>query len=69
MVPNNKIPNSLFFTYFNQTFNPDEINGDKMNKVEGTQLRTDLKNIENIKSFAGSGSNYLSNEIFYRVAK
>jgi pyrrolidone-carboxylate peptidase len=68
IVPNKNNPSDTFWTYFNQTF---EAFGDKYNKenVEGVMLNKKLSDIQTLTSILGSGSNYLSNEIFYRVAK
>ncbi|EKT3967463.1 hypothetical protein NTJ12_002554, partial [Flavobacterium psychrophilum] len=68
IVPNKNNPTDIFWTYFNQTYNPDN-GGDKDDVTEGIILRKKLSDIQNVKSYHGSGSNYLSNEIFYRVAK
>lgn len=73
-MPYNKIvpaKNNLsytFWTCFNQTF---EANGYKYenDEKEGTDLIYNLNEIQSLKSFIGSGGDYLSNEIFYRVSK
>ena len=68
IVPNKNNPNDTFWVYLNQTF---IANGAKYSKdeIEGTLLNGKLSKIQSLKSIKGSGSNYLSNEIFYRVAK
>ncbi|MBS7230532.1 hypothetical protein KHA90_05810 [Flavobacterium psychroterrae] len=69
MVPYQNNLSDTFWTYFNQTFNQDETHGDNLKNKEGIVIRSSLKDIQNVTSKSGSGSNYLSNEIFYRVAK
>ncbi|EKT3967523.1 hypothetical protein NTJ12_002619, partial [Flavobacterium psychrophilum] len=68
IVPNKNNPTDTFWTYFNQTF---DAVGDSYDKedVEGILLNKKISDIQSLKSISGSGSNYLSNEIFYRVAK
>ncbi len=68
MVPNKNNPTDTFWTYFNQTFDAVGDMYDNAN-VEGTVLNKKISDIQSLKSKSGSGSNYLSNEIFYRVAK
>ena len=41
----------------------------KDKNVEGIAKLRNYKDIENLKSISGSGGDYLSNEIFYRVAR
>ncbi|MBF7092544.1 hypothetical protein IUY40_13485 [Flavobacterium sp. ALJ2] len=68
MVPIQNNPSDTFWTYFNQTF---EANGKKYenDKIEGNELVYNLSDRQSLKSVSGSGGDYLSNEIFYRVAK
>lgn len=47
----------------------DNLNGDREDAIEGIVLRSKLLDLQKIKSLKGSGGDYLSNEIFYRVAK
>lgn len=68
IVPAKNKDSDTFWIYFNQTYNPDN-GGDKNKDIEGTIKRTKYEVIQDLKSYDGSGSNYLSNEIFYRVAK
>lgn len=68
MVPikNNQL--DAFWTYFNQTFESNSKSYDT-DDTEGILLINNLTQIQSLKSISGSGSNYLSNEIFYRVSK
>lgn len=68
IVPDKNDSKELFFIYLNQTYNPDN-GGDRYKNIEGAILRAKLENIQKLKSVEGSGGDYLSNEIFYRVAK
>jgi|GEM_PF-3059056 len=82
IVPTKNNPADTFWTYFNQTFVAEEKNNTN-NKKEGVELIeyqddfydkskciiTGIEEIQNYKSISGSGGDYLSNEIFYRVSK
>jgi pyrrolidone-carboxylate peptidase len=82
MVPLKNNPSDAFWTYFNQTFAAKE-KQNKDNNTEGIEVienqydKADISKCiidgrEELKSYTsidGSGGNYLSNEIFYRVAK
>lgn len=68
MVPDSNSSSDIFEIYFNQTFIAEGENYNNIN-VSGTILVGNLSEIQPLKSIEGSGSNYLSNEIFYRVAK
>ncbi|PKB41913.1 hypothetical protein AX016_0067 [Cellulophaga sp. RHA19] len=82
IVPNVNKRSDTFWVYFNQTF---EAAGKvyRNANIEGTRLIedisdgapennciiNDLKELQSLQSIKGSGSNYLSNEIYYRVSK
>jgi len=68
MVPNKNDPKDTFEIYFNQTYGAKSSSDTKKNE-QGIKLREKLEYIEKQKSLEGSGGAYLSNEIFYRVAK
>ncbi|OEJ98661.1 hypothetical protein A8C32_05530 [Flavivirga aquatica] len=82
IVPDVNNPSDAFWIYFNQTF--EAVGKDyPEDHIQGTQLIEDisdgtsennciinnLKELQSLQSIKGSGSNYLSNEIYYRVAK
>ena len=68
IVPTKNKEEELFRVYFNQTFET-EVLKYKDKNVEGIAKLRNYKDIENLKSISGSGGDYLSNEIFYRVAR
>lgn len=68
IVPNVNIPSDIFWVYFNQTYNKHN-GGDSNKNKQGTVLRAKLEDVQVLTSTRGSGGAYLSNEIFYRVAK
>lgn len=68
IVPDKNNIADTFLVFYNQTYISAKSNDDKSD-IEGVIQRAKLTDIENEKSFEGSGSNYLSNEIFYRLAK
>ncbi|ELY2018687.1 hypothetical protein SL053_002618, partial [Flavobacterium psychrophilum] len=68
IVPNKNNPTDDFWVYFNQKYN--EYHGGNVdNETEGIILKVKFEDIQTLKSYEGSGGDYLSNEIFYRVAK
>ena len=82
IVPNVNNPSDTFWVYFNQTFEAvgkdypeDHIQGTQLiedvsdGTPENNCIINDFKELQSLQSVSGSGSNYLSNEIFYRVAK
>lgn len=68
IVPLKNNPSETFWIYFNQTYN-ENYGGEIDSSTEGVTLKKTLLEIQNVKSYQGSGGDYLSNEIFYRVAK
>lgn len=68
MVPDKNKAGVTFWVYFNQTYNPQN-GGDLYDQTEGTVLRADFATVAALASVEGSGGDYLSNEIFYRVAR
>lgn len=68
IVPNRNNPSDTFWIYFNQTFEALGKSNIRKN-IEGTVLVNSLSEIQSLRSISGSGGDYLSNEIYYRVAK
>ncbi|WP_284463814.1 hypothetical protein [Chryseobacterium sp.] len=68
IVPNKNNITDVFWIYLNQTYNSYH-GGDNDKTTEGVILRSKLLDLQKQKSYEGSGGDYLSNEIFYRVAK
>lgn len=82
MIPTQNNPSETFCTYFNQTFIAKEKSNtnNKKEEVELIEYQDDyydkskciitgIEEIQNYTSISGSGGDYLSNEIFYRVSK
>jgi pyrrolidone-carboxylate peptidase len=69
IVPDKNNPAETFYIYLNQTYGSKQGVGDVLKDIEGTMLRAKLEDIQKLKSLEGSGGDYLSNEIFYRVAR
>jgi len=68
IVPQKNNPSDTFWTYFNQSFLALK-SGHAVKEVDDIEFRKKLSVIQKFKSLKGSGDDYLSNEIFYRVAK
>jgi len=82
IVPDVNNPSDTFWVYFNQTFKANgkiyvrkDIQGTKLieevsdSTSQNNGIINDFKELQSLKSVSGSGSNYLSNEIYYRVAR